>query len=78
MHLSYPNCRFLMAFAGTWIPLEDGRALAGKHGVLDTLLIILDFVPGDKTPPPAPKHTIASKAIRAARQAVAPKRVQGM
>ncbi|PNS16386.1 hypothetical protein CAC42_120 [Sphaceloma murrayae] len=65
-------------FQGTWIPLHDGRALAEKHGVLDKLIAILDYVPGDKSPPPAPKHTVAAPSKpRANRQPVAPRRVQG-
>ncbi|PSK35892.1 hypothetical protein B9Z65_5707 [Elsinoe australis] len=65
-------------FQGTWIPLQDGRALAEKHGVLEKLLAILDYVPGDRSPPPAPKHTVAAPSKpRANRQPVAPRRVQG-
>jgi len=55
--------------SGTWIPLHDGRALAERNGVLDKLLPIFDFVPGDRSPPPAPKHaTAASSRPRAPRQ----------
>lgn len=54
---------------GTWIPLHDGRALAERNGVLDKLLPIFDFVPGDRSPPPAPKHaTAASSRPRVPRQ----------
>ena len=47
---------------GTWIPLPDGRGLAAKNGVLDKLRPIFDFVPGDRSPPPAPKHATAATA----------------
>ncbi|KAK1065478.1 Transcription factor mbp1 [Friedmanniomyces endolithicus] len=58
--------------AGTWIPLPDGRELAAKNGVLDKLRPIFDFVPGDRSPPPAPKHeTAASTKPRVPRQAAA-------
>ncbi|OAP55829.1 hypothetical protein AYL99_09981 [Fonsecaea erecta] len=46
-------------YQGTWVPLAEGRALAEKHGVLDRTAPIFDFVPGDRSPPPAPKHTTA-------------------
>nr|KMM66503.1 transcription factor MBP1 [Coccidioides posadasii RMSCC 3488] len=46
-------------YQGTWVPLADGRAVAERNKVLDQLLPIFDFVPGDRTPPPAPKHTTA-------------------
>lgn len=48
-------------FIGTWIPLSDGRVLAERNNILDKLLPIFDFVPGDRSPPPAPKHAIASR-----------------
>ncbi|KAF2220438.1 hypothetical protein BDZ85DRAFT_266598 [Elsinoe ampelina] len=65
-------------FQGTWIPLSDGRALAEKHGVFDKLVAILDYVPGDRSPPPAPKHTVSAPSKpRANRQPVANRRVQG-
>ncbi|KXL48255.1 MAG: hypothetical protein FE78DRAFT_124677, partial [Acidomyces sp. 'richmondensis'] len=47
-------------YQGTWIPLADGRELAAKNGVLDKLLPIFSYVPGDHSPPPAPKHTTAA------------------
>ena len=57
---------------GTWIPLHDGRSLADRIGVLDKLLIMFDFVPGDRSPPPAPKHaTAASGRPRPPRQSAA-------
>lgn len=45
---------------GTWIPLRDGRALAERNGVLDKLRPIFDYIPGEKSPPQAPKHTTNS------------------
>jgi transcription factor MBP1 len=60
---------------GTWIPLHDGRALAERNGVLEKLLAIFDFVPGDRSPPPAPKHaTAASNRPRVPRQPAAGRR----
>ncbi|CAK4032453.1 Cell division cycle-related res2 pct1 [Lecanosticta acicola] len=64
-------------YQGTWIPLVDGRELAAKNNVLDKLRLIFDFVPGDRSPPPAPKHATASSKPRqprapAKRQAVYP------
>ena len=47
-------------YQGTWIPLTEGRMLAEKHGVLSRISAIFDFVPGDRSPPPAPKHTTAA------------------
>ncbi|KAK8163930.1 hypothetical protein IWX90DRAFT_435559 [Phyllosticta citrichinensis] len=59
-------------YQGTWIPLPDGRLLAERNGVLDKLLPIFDYVPGDRSPPPAPKHaTAASNRPKAARQSLA-------
>lgn len=55
-------------YQGTWIPLDDGRLLAERNGVLDKMRAILDFVPGDRSPPPAPKHaTAASSRAKGAR-----------
>ncbi|GAB7365590.1 hypothetical protein MBLNU230_g6661t1 [Neophaeotheca triangularis] len=56
-------------YQGTWIPLEEGRVLADRNKVLDKLLPIFDFVPGDRSPPPAPKHATASSRPRAPRVA---------
>lgn len=47
---------------GTWIPLPDGKDLAAKNGVLEKLLPIFAFVPGDRSPPPAPKHATAASS----------------
>ena len=59
---------------GTWIPLGDGRDLALKNGVLDKLLPMFDFVPGDRSPPPAPKHATAASRPRAPRAQAQPRR----
>lgn len=64
-----------MRSAGTWIPLPDGRELAAKNGVLEKLIPIFDFVAGDRSPPPAPKHsTAASSRPRAPRAPAQPRR----
>ncbi|KAJ9254856.1 hypothetical protein DTO207G8_3386 [Paecilomyces variotii] len=47
-------------YQGTWIPLPEGRLLAERNNILDKLRPIFDFVPGDRSPPPAPKHTTAA------------------
>ncbi|KZF19651.1 apses-domain-containing protein [Xylona heveae TC161] len=47
-------------YQGTWVPLEDGRLLAERNGVLEKLRPIFEFVPGDRSPPQAPKHTTAA------------------
>ncbi|KAI9845160.1 MAG: hypothetical protein M1837_005045 [Sclerophora amabilis] len=47
-------------YQGTWVPLPDGRLLAQKNRVLEKLRPIFDFVPGDQSPPLAPKHTTAA------------------
>ena len=62
-------------YQGTWIPLDDGRLLAERNGVLDKMRPILDFVPGDRSPPPAPKHaTAASNRMKPPRQSAAANR----
>ncbi|TID18399.1 apses-domain-containing protein [Venturia nashicola] len=63
-------------YQGTWIPLPDGRGLAERNNVLEKLLPIFDFTPGDRSPPPAPKHaTAATNRPRAPRQPAAARRV---
>jgi transcription factor MBP1 len=57
----------LLTLEGTWIPLHDGRNLAQKNGVLEKLQPIFDFVAGDRSPPPAPKHSTAASRPRVAR-----------
>lgn len=49
-------------YQGTWVPLPEGRALADKHGIIDRISTIFDFVAGDRSPPPAPKHTTAASS----------------
>ncbi|MCJ1374482.1 hypothetical protein MMC20_005714 [Loxospora ochrophaea] len=66
-------------YQGTWIPLREGRHLAERNGVLDKLRPIFDYVPGDRSPPQAPKHTTAASTkpkvprATAARRAPKPK-----
>jgi hypothetical protein len=68
----------LQGLIGTWIPLQDGRNLAERNGVLEKLLPILDYVAGDRSPPPAPKHaTATSSRPRAPRQSAAARRASG-
>lgn len=43
--------------SGTWVPLEQGQALAQRNGIYDKLRTIFEFIPGNLSPPPAPKHT---------------------
>ncbi|KAB8346317.1 hypothetical protein FH972_023361 [Carpinus fangiana] len=64
-------------YQGTWIPLEDGRALAERNNCLDKLRPIFDFVPGDRSPPPAPKHATAAAGKPKPRQSVQQRRVPG-
>ncbi|OAL48969.1 apses-domain-containing protein [Pyrenochaeta sp. DS3sAY3a] len=62
-------------YQGTWIPLEEGRHLAERNGVLDKMRAIFDYVPGDRSPPPAPKHaTAASSRMKPPRQSAAANR----
>ncbi|TQV95317.1 hypothetical protein V2A60_009648 [Cordyceps javanica] len=49
-------------YQGTWIPLESGDALAQRHSVYDRLRPIFEYVPGNESPPPAPRHTSKPKA----------------
>ncbi|PGH09441.1 hypothetical protein GX51_00546 [Blastomyces parvus] len=49
-------------YQGTWVPLQEGRELAERNGILEKLLPIFDFVAGDRSPPPAPKHTTAASS----------------
>ena len=66
-------------YQGTWIPLADGRSLAERNGCLEKLLPIFDFIPGERSPPPAPKHaTAASGKPRMPRQSAPARRVPGM
>jgi hypothetical protein len=57
------------------VPLHDGRVLAERNGVLEKLLPIFDYIPGDRSPPPAPKHaTAASNRPKVPRQSAAARR----
>ncbi|KAL9635160.1 MAG: hypothetical protein Q9164_003643 [Protoblastenia rupestris] len=56
-------------YQGTWIPLESGRKLADHLNILLKVLPILDYVQGDVSPPPAPKHTTNSNKPRAPKAA---------
>jgi hypothetical protein len=59
-------------YQGTWIPLEEGRHLAERNGVLHKMRPIFDYVPGDRSPPPAPKHaTAASNRMKPPKQTAA-------
>ncbi|KAK2786123.1 hypothetical protein FQN53_006884 [Emmonsiellopsis sp. PD_33] len=61
-------------YQGTWVPLPDGRDLAERNGILEKLRPIFDFVPGDRSPPPAPKHTTAASSRPRAPKAAASSR----
>lgn len=52
-------------YQGTWIPLDAGEALAKRHSVYDRLRTIFEFVPGNESPPPAPRHASKPKAPKA-------------
>ncbi|RAH85390.1 apses transcription factor [Aspergillus japonicus CBS 114.51] len=52
-------------YQGTWIPLPEGRLLAERNNIIDKLRPIFDYVAGDRSPPPAPKHTNAASKPRA-------------
>ena len=52
------------AYLGTWVPLRDGQLLAERNHVLDKLRPIFDYVPGNVSPPQAPKHTTNSNKPR--------------
>jgi len=46
-----------LTLSGTWVPLEQGQALAQRNGIYEKLRTIFEYIPGDISPPPAPKHT---------------------
>ncbi|KAE8150261.1 apses transcription factor [Aspergillus avenaceus] len=56
-------------YQGTWIPLPEGRLLAERNNIIDKLRPIFDYVAGDRSPPPAPKHTSAASKPRAQKKA---------
>ena len=47
-------------YQGTWIPMDVAIALAEHYRIRDVLDPIISFVPSETSPPPAPKHAIAS------------------
>ncbi|KAJ5917919.1 apses transcription factor [Penicillium verhagenii] len=55
-------------YQGTWIPLQEARLLAERNNVLTKLAPIFDYVAGEHSPPPAPKHASASSKPRAPRK----------
>ncbi|KAM5440381.1 Transcription factor mbp1 [Microsporum canis] len=61
-------------YQGTWIPLAEARALADKNNVLEKLRPLFDFMTGDASPPPAPKHTTAASKPRAQKGAATGRR----
>ncbi|POR35955.1 Cell division cycle-like protein res1/sct1 [Tolypocladium paradoxum] len=60
-------------YQGTWIPLEAGDALAQRHSIYDRLRPIFEFVPGNESPPPAPRHATKPKAFKTRPPPAAPK-----
>ncbi|KAI9055782.1 hypothetical protein LZ554_000723 [Drepanopeziza brunnea f. sp. 'monogermtubi'] len=50
-------------YQGTWVPLEQGEALAQRNNVFEKLRTIFEFTPGNISPPPAPKHTTAKPKL---------------
>ncbi|KAI2638663.1 ANK-repeat protein MBP1 [Hypomontagnella submonticulosa] len=51
-------------YQGTWIPLDVGEQLAHRNNVYERLRPIFEFVPGNQSPPPAPRHASKPKAPR--------------
>ncbi|CAD6504389.1 BgTH12-06119 [Blumeria graminis f. sp. triticale] len=52
-------------YQGTWVPLEQGEALAQRNNIFERLRPIFEYTPGDESPPAAPKHSTAKpKASR--------------
>ncbi|PWY98673.1 apses-domain-containing protein [Testicularia cyperi] len=47
-------------YQGTWIPLEVAIELAERYNIQSLLQPITSYVPSAESPPPAPKHTIAT------------------
>lgn len=46
--------------SGTWIPVARGVELAQQYNVFGILRPLLEIVPGEGSPPPAPKHITAA------------------
>lgn len=65
-----------ISILGTWVSLPTGRDLAERNNVLHKLRPLFDFVPGDVSPPPAPKHTTAATNKPRMPKPVAPKRIK--
>ena len=57
-HNPYKPMFWLTTCVGTWVPLNDGRLLAEKNGILVKISNIFDYVAGDRSP--APKHHTAN------------------
>lgn len=53
----------MLILQGTWVPLEQGEALAQRNNVYEKLRTIFEFIPGNLSPPPAPKHTTAKPKV---------------
>lgn len=49
-------------YQGTWIPLPSGESLARRHSIYDRLQPIFEYLPGNESPPPAPRHASKPKA----------------
>ncbi|KAK4646782.1 Transcription factor mbp1 [Podospora bellae-mahoneyi] len=52
-------------YQGTWIPLEQGEALAQRNNIYERLRPIFEYEPGSESPPPAPRHASKPKAPKA-------------
>ncbi|KAK4186173.1 cell division cycle-related protein res2/pct1 [Podospora australis] len=52
-------------YQGTWIPLEQGEALAQRNNIYEQLKPIFEYEPGAESPPPAPRHASRPKAPKA-------------
>ncbi|KAJ5153464.1 uncharacterized protein N7482_009942 [Penicillium canariense] len=55
-------------YQGTWIPLPEARMLAERNNIFTKLAPIFEYVAGDQSPPPAPKHSSAPSKPRAPRK----------
>lgn len=58
-------------YQGTWVPPERGLALARQYGCDNAIKLIIDFIPNDRSPPPAPKHVNTPSTKPARREAAA-------